>query len=122
LLVLATDLQDGYDKVKIILKRSAERNMILKLKKTWLGQRKVTFFSYECSAGSYAMSADRIKSIQVSAMPTSRKSMKRFLGCSGFFLPFMPNYSDLTCQLNDMAHQDFDWTKSTWKLDYEAIF
>jgi hypothetical protein len=120
--VLATDYDDAYKKVKLILKKSAERNMILKMKKTWLGFKKVTFFGYECSKGSYALSAERIQSIQDFAMPSSKKSLKRFLGCSGFFQPFMPNYSDLTCQLNEMGHDTFDWDPSTWKLDYAGLF
>jgi hypothetical protein len=47
LLVLATDYDEAYKKVQLILKKSAERNMILKMKKTWLGFKKVTFFGYE---------------------------------------------------------------------------
>ena len=122
LLVLANDMADAYVKTEKILHKSRERNMVLKMKKTWLGFEKVTFFGYECTYGSYALSKDRIDSIMAFVMPCSKKSLKRFLGCSGFFQPFMPNYSDLTCQLNEMGHDDFDWDPKTWKCDYVQLF
>ena len=122
LLVLAHDMVDAYAKTKVILERSKARNMVLKMKKTWLGFESVTFFGYECTYGSYKLGKERKDSIMAFVMPTSKKAMKRFLGCAGFFQPFMPNYSDLTCQLNDMSHDTFDWNPSTWSVDYVKLF
>jgi len=122
LLVLAHDFQDAYEKTKLIIERSAQRNMVLKMKKTWLGFDKVTFFGYECSKGQYKLSQERIDSITSMPMPHSQKTLKHFLGCTGFFQPFMPMFSELTCQLNEMGKAKFDWNPATWKVDYKALF
>ena len=122
LLVLATSLDDMYEKVKVILSRAVERNLVFKMKKTWLGVSQVTFFGYVCSQHTYRLSEERLKGITDMQMPNSKKSVKRFLGSSGFFIPFVPNYSTLVAPLHDMSKDSFNWNSKTWQQDYVKVF
>lgn len=123
LLVLATDYQDAYNKVEIILDICIRRNVYLKFAKTWLGFDTVNFFGYVCRHGSYELSADRKAAIMKMKFPQSLKTMQVFLGTALFFKSFVPNYSAMTAPLNDMIRSDFNWKdKSTWTTDYEQIF
>ena len=122
LLVLAHDMDDMLSKVKKILKRAVEYNLVFKMKKTWLGVKEVTFFGYVCKEHTYSLSADRTKGIMDMEMPKNKKAVKRFLGCSGFFLPFVPMYSSIVAPIHDMTKDSFSWNESDWKLDYLAVF
>jgi hypothetical protein len=122
LLVLATDYDDMYVKVEKILTRAVERNLVFKMKKTWLGVSEVTFFGYICSEHTYRLSEERLKGITEMQMPTSKKSVKRFLGSAGFFIPFVPNYSSIVAPLHDMSKDSFNWDPKTWKQDYVKVF
>ena len=46
-------------------------------------------------------------------MPIDQKGMERFLGAAPYFEIRIPNYSDLTADLNDTVHQSFSWDEST---------
>ena len=122
LLVLAEDYADAYAKTLKVLGRAKDRNMVLKLKKTWLGFAKVVFFGYLCTHGSFCLTEERIKSILEMPMPNSTKSCRRFLGVGVFFRIFMAMYATLTAPLNDMTKAKFNWDPKTWKVDYVGVF
>jgi hypothetical protein len=122
LLILATDYQDGYDKLAKVLQRCIDRNVILKFSKTWLGFDEVEFFGYMCSHNSYELTAKRKDSIMSWPFPQSTKQAQRFLGSALFFRHFVPNYSQLAAPLNELVHKSFDWSKASWTTDYEAAF
>ena len=53
-------------------------------------------------------------------MPHDQKGMQRFLGAALYFKTHIPNYSDLTAELNEMVHKDFNWDEKTWSKDYHG--
>jgi len=122
LLVLAHDFRDAYDKLCKIIRRCADRHVVLKFSKSWFGFDEVTFFGYLVKKGTYEMSTSRKAAIMAIPMPSNMKAMQRFLGAALFFRSFLPNYSSLTAPLHDMATSAFDWNSFNWKFDYRAIF
>jgi hypothetical protein len=122
LLVLADTHEDGLVKMKLILQRGVERNLVFKMKKSWLGFDKVTFFGYECSDGKYELSAERLQGIRDMQFPKNKKAVKSFLGSGGFFLPFVPNFSLIVADLHDMTKEKFDWNPKSWTKDYVKSF
>ena len=122
LLLLAHTEEDACNKLERFLQRCAERNVILKMQKTWLGFASVKFFGYKVSFGKYEMDEDRKKAISEYTMPTTQKGMQRFLGAALFFKSFVPDYSRISAPLNEMTHKDFNWTASTWTKDYKQSF
>ena len=121
-LILANDYQDGFIKLRKVLERCKERNMVLKFTKSWIGFDHCEFFGYRCSYKSYCLTDKRKESILKIPMPVSVKSMQSFLGCALFFSKFVPNYSERTAPLHDMTHMTFVWDKATWKKDYQRVF
>ena len=118
LLVLAHSYDDAFSKLKLIINRCNERNVVLKFSKSWFAFPSVNFFGYLIKKNTYEMSADRKEGIMAIEMPYNTKSMQRFLGSALFFKGFLPNYSELTANLNDMTKDTFDWNSTNWKIDY----
>ena len=121
-LILAHDHADALSKLTMFLERCAQHNVILKFAKTWLGFLIVKFFGYQVEPGKYGLDAERKDEMMKFPMPTSQKSMQRFLGAALFFKNFIPNFSELTAPLHDMAHQNFDWNRASWAKDYPKAF
>jgi hypothetical protein len=48
--------------------------------------------------------------------------MQSFLGSALFFKNFIINYSDLTANLTEMTHKDFNWDEKTRIFDYRGNF
>ena len=122
LLVLAYTYEDAFAKVKLIVERCRQRNVVLKFSKTWIGFKEVNFFGFICKHKSFSLSNQRKESIFAFPFPDSTVKMQRFLGTANFFSSFIPKYSEFTAPLNDMVHDKFNWSKATWKMDYEKVF
>lgn len=121
-LLLASDFDDAYNKLRVFLQRCKDRNIFLKFSKSWLGFPEAKFFGYIVHHGSYELSAERKAGIDAIPFPANQKQMQSFLGAALFFKSFIPQYSTLTAKLNDMIKSDFSWTESTWTEDYKEEF
>ena len=121
-LILAKDYQDAYEKLQKVLKRCDEFKIVLKLKKSYIGVKKTTFFGYEISYQCWKLSDSRKEAIKSMAFPTSKKQMQSFLGAALFFHHHIPNYSDWASELYDMTNDNFDWNPATWKKNYIKRF
>lgn len=123
ILVLAIDYDDAYAKLEKILDRCIERNVFLKFTKSFLGVQEVKFFGYICRQNCYELSAERKAAIMSIPFPKTRKQMQSFLGAALFFRNFIPSYSSLSAQLNDMVRTNFNWTdESTWTVNYRSLY
>lgn len=122
LLILAISYVDALDKLRLVLAKCREYNIVLKFSKTWLGFTKVDFFGYECCHKSFGLSKKRKDAIKAFEMPTSQKKMQSFLGTANFFHDFVPNFSTHAADMHGMTQKDFNWDPQTWTKDYAGAF
>jgi hypothetical protein len=123
LLVMATDYEDAYRKVELVLDRCSQHNVCLKFSKTWLGFPEANFFGYVCRKGCYELSQTRKDAIYEFPFPNNLKQMQSFLGSALFFKSFVKDFSSLASPLYDMVKKEFNWDESTWKeVDYRLAF
>ena len=121
-LILAHSYRDVYNKLKMVLERCQQYRMVLKIKKSWIGVTKTTFFGFEIGDGKYGLSQDRKNAIMAMRMPTNAKEMQSFLGAALFFQSHVPNYSEWAARLYQMTHTSFNWNPETWSFDYVSYF
>lgn len=121
-LVLADDYDDAMQKLQKIIARCAEYNVVLKMKKSYIGVETVTFFGYEVTHGKWRLSQARKDSISAMQMPSNMKQMQQFLGAALFFQRHIPNYSDWSARLYEMTAKEFNWDPGTWQHDYNGHF
>jgi hypothetical protein len=122
ILLLAHNYQDAYDKLERFLQRCKERNIVLKLSKSFFGFSEVKFFGYLIRHDSYELGEDRKGVIERLPFPRTVKETQSFLGVSIFFQRFVPNYAVIVAPLYDMTKQSFNWDRSTWTIDYNKVF
>jgi len=125
ILICAVDFQDAFDKLKLVIQRCKERDVYLKLSKSWFGFPHAEFFGYLCREGSYSLTADRIKEVTSIPFPSGGnklKKMQQFLGCAVFFKPFIFNFAEKAAALTEMTAKDFSWDSKLWKKDYQAAY
>ena len=122
MLLLATDPADAFRKFKIVIDICKERNLKLKMAKSWLGFRKVEFFGYTCRHKSYEVSASKKEALNNIEFPNTTKKARSLLGKGVFFASFTPHYANLIAHLTDLTKKTFNWDESTWKHDYKEEF
>lgn len=121
-LILADDYNDAYTKLDQVLQRCQEYGVILKLKKSFIGVDKVSFFGYEVRHGQWCMSASRKDAISAMPFPKTAKEMQSFLGAALFFHHHVPDYSEWSARLYEMTHATFVWDPGQWTYDYVGHF
>ena len=121
-LILADDYDDAFQKLQRVLERCKEFGIVLKMKKSWIGVDKVTFFGYEVTHGKWSMSQGRKDAIAAMSMPRNTKEMQSFLGAALFFHHHIPNYSEWAAPLYAMTHESFQWDPGKWDKDYVGHF
>ena len=121
-LILAHTYEDAASKLERVLKRCDEFGVILKMKKSFIGVKKVIFFGYEVSHGKWRLSDSRKAAVTAMVFPHNKKTMQCFLGAALFFHYHVPNYSEWVAKLYEMTHEKFNWDPTTWTFDYRAHF
>ena len=121
-LILANDFEDAATKLERVIARCAQFGVVLKIKKSFIGYDKVTFFGYEVSEGQWKLSDSRKAAIEALPFPKSKKEMQSFLGAALFFHNHIPDYSEWSAKLYEMTHDGFSWDPKTWKFDYGSYF
>ena len=106
-LILADNYQEAYEKLQLVLQRCAEYGFVLKMKKSFIGVDKVSFFGYEVTHGEWKMSQSRKDAIDALQFPKSKKEMQSFLGAALFFHHHIPDYSQWVARLYETTHSDF---------------
>jgi len=119
---LADDYEDAYSKLEQVLQRCCEYGVVLKLKKSFIGVDKVTFFGYEVRHGEWSMSSSRKEAISAMPFPKNTKEMQSFLGAALFFHHHVPNYSEWSARLYETTHTGFLWDPGQWTYDYVSHF
>lgn len=123
ILIGGTSYEDLFEKIKWVIQRAIDRNVILKFKKTWLGFDHAEFFGYMVRAGRLEITEKRKIAISAIPFPRDAKEMRRFLGSAIFCKSWLPGYSELTGLLNDTLKKDFDWSdQDKWSGPYKEAF
>ena len=122
MLILATDPDDAFIKFKKVVQRCLDRNLILKMSKSWLGFREVDFFGYTCRHKSYEVAKEKKEALNKLEFPVTTKKARILMGKGVFFTSFTPNYSQLIGHLTDLTKKKFNWDRTKWKYDYEGEF
>jgi len=122
LLVLCDSLEDVKNKLIQVLELCDKHNIILKMSKTEIGYTSAEFFGFRVSEKTIELTQERKDGIKALKFFRNTKGAQSFLGSTNFFRDFIPNYSGLTAELNDMTKKSFNWDPGTWKVNYVEKF
>ena len=122
ILVLGKSKEDMMRRIKQVLDRCREFNVILKIEKSWFGHVEAHFFGYHVTNEGFELTDERKSAVTSIPFPTNKKKAMSFLGCAVFFKDFIPDFSDKMARLHDMTHNDFSFDEKTWKVDYKQEF
>ena len=86
-LIGADNYPDLISHLKLFFARCKERNIILKMTKSWFGVKEVTFFGFHLKDHLVSLSESHKQEIQKLIMPTNQKLMQSFMGHINFFRP-----------------------------------
>jgi len=100
-----------------ILQKLEENDLYLKPEKCAFEQCKIEFLGVVLEGGTIQMDPSKIKGIADWPPPRTIKDVWAFLGFTGFYRYFVPNYSKIACPLIDLTKKatPFHWEKPQFK-------
>ena len=114
-IILYSDTIDEHQKtLETVLERLHESGISLKASKCIIAASKVDFLGYELSSKGIKPQQRLTDAIDNFSTPTNKKELKQFLGLSGFYRQFIPDYANIAHPLNKLTSDNvpFTWTSS----------
>ena len=87
----------------LIFGRLARANLTLNLSKCEFGRATVTYLGKEVGQGQVRAIDAKVKAIVNYPVPTSRRSLRRFLGMSSYYRAFCKNFADVVAPLTSLT-------------------
>ena len=130
------------DRYELFIARCQEKNIFLKLSKSYFGVTEVYFFGYIVDRNGFRFDQERLQGLSKYTFPTTgtdaqrKTAMQQFLGAANFFRPAyvyasgpksaVPErtqlWTDLTGGLYETTNKNFNWDATTYITNYAAAF
>ena len=114
-LILGTDtLEEHLALLRKVLQRLREANLKLKFSKCLFFRKQLLYLGHTISEKGIMVNQDKCEAIQKFEPPTDKKSLRAFLGLSGFYRSFIKNYASIAAPLSDLLKENraFIWGTS----------
>ena len=99
-----------------VLCRLEEANLKVRPSKTLTGMAEVEFLGHVVKEGILKPQDDKVRAIANCERPKTKKETRSFLGLTGYYRKFLPNYSSIAAPLSDLTKtskgQKFFWDQA----------
>ena len=111
ILVFSRDVDSHLHTLELVLERLKKAGLKVKLKKCHFLKREVDFLGHKVSGDGLSMQGNKIKAILDYPAPKNIKTLRRFLGISGYYRSFIKGYASIAFPLTSLlkADKDFVW-------------
>ena len=115
ILVATKDNQEFHDQcIHWMLKKLKKHNLYLKPEKCVFDQKRIEFLGVILEGGMVQMDPAKVKGIADWPPPKNITDIHSFLGFTGFYHYFIPNYSLIACPMKQLTRKNapFNWDQS----------
>lgn len=114
IIVHSNTLQDHLKHLEKIVNLHVDIGMKLNLRKCNIVQKEVEYLGHLVSPDGIRMIPSYVQRILDWPLPSTSKELKSFLGFTGYYRSFIPEYAHLTCEMNKIKNSsDISWTEIT---------
>jgi len=107
LLITSSTLAEHLGLLRLVSLWLREANLTINISKSKFVLRELKYLGHIIGEGCIKVDPEKVAGITTFPIPTSTKQLRRFLGMSGWYRRFIPNYATVTAPLTDLL------TKST---------
>jgi hypothetical protein len=118
-LLHARTLEEALQGLRLFFELLREENLTLNLKKCSFLMRKVNFLGFEISAGTVRPGAEKTAAVEQFPVPASVHNVRQFIGLTGYFRHFVPNYATRAQPITALLRKDCKWH---WTASQAAAF
>lgn len=119
IVLYAKSLEEHEIKFERLMRRLRDANLKLQPDKCEFLRREVAYLGHIICSDGVRPDPDKIKSITDFPHPKNPKNIKQFLGLTGYYRRFIPNFSKIAKPLTDLLKKDKIFT---WQPKHEDAF
>ncbi|CAI6355165.1 unnamed protein product [Macrosiphum euphorbiae] len=114
ILIPARSFEEMMIRLRKVLDALSSASLTLKLEKCHFGYEEVTYLGFRLSTHGIKPGEDKAAAILKIEHPTNRHEVRRFLGLTGFFRRFVPQYAQIAKPLTELTKNSvpFEWGHS----------
>ena len=116
LVVFSSIWEDHLKQVHEILQRVRQAGLTAKPSKYQFGMKTCTYLGHIMGNGVVKPETSKIGAVESFAIPQTKRQVRAFLGPTGYYRKFIPNYAELAARLTDLtkknAPNSVNWTQS----------
>jgi len=118
--IIATDTEEGYDKiVEEVLRRLEGNDLFIKPEKYRWKVREVEFLGVVIGPEGVKMQKKKIDGVLSWPTPRSAKDVQKFMGLTNYYRKFIQNFSRVAKPLNMLVGKDRKWK---WEKEQQGAF
>ena len=109
------------DALRDLFERMTMASFTARPSKCIIATDKVDYIGHHINEGSVSPLADNIEKVRNAPRPKSKKEVRSFLGLTGFYREYIPNYAAIAVPLTDLTKKDAP-TKVVWDEAQETAY
>jgi len=112
IVIYVSSLEEHERKYNLLMERLREANLKLQPDKCEFLRTEVTYLGYVISKDGVEPDPKKLEAVRQFPQPKIPKNIKQFLGFTGYYRRFIPNFSKLAKSLTSLLKNDtrFEWT------------
>jgi len=119
IVIYADSLVDHDRKLRDVFRRLRKYNLKLQLDKCEFLRKEITFLGHKISGYGVEPDAHKMECIKNVPTPKMAKHLKSFLGLTGYYRKFVPQFSKIAAPLHKLLKRD---AKYVWEESQEVAF
>ena len=121
LIVFSRSWTEHLQHVSTVLNRLRAAGLTAKPKKCQFGMAECVYLGHVVGGGKVQVEESKVDAIRGIATPQIKKEVRAFLGLTGYYRKFIPNYASTATPLTDLTRKT-EPNRVNWTADYEVAF
>lgn len=120
--LIATETWEQHiDTLRRFFQQVKNAGLTIKPSKSEVGFTSVKFLGHIVGHGALRPQTETLEKIEAATRPTTKKEVRSFLGLTGYYRDFVPNYSEVSAPLTDLTRKRAP-NKLAWETCHQEAF
>ena len=114
IIIFSSSWSEHLEHLRTVFSRLRESRLTAKPSKCHFGMAQTTYLGHEIGTGKVCPEMSKVEAVRLFPTPRTKKQVRGFLGLTGYYRKFIPDYATIATPLTDLTRKTrsdkIDWT------------